>query len=73
MIHLSLQDNTIPNLKAHISAKYDPRGLSYGSTLNIYQDVMKSGDLLHKRNFVDSQSNRLIDTIAVANKYTPSR
>ena len=26
-----------------------------GSTLNIHQDVLNSGNLLHKRDFVDSQ------------------
>ena len=35
--------------------KDDSRGLSCGSTLNIRQDVLKSGNLLHKQGIVDSQ------------------
>ena len=33
---------------------------SCGSTLNINQDVLKKGNLLHKRDFVDSQSSSTV-------------
>ena len=31
------------------------------TTFNIYQDVLKSGDLLHKRGLDDSQSHTTVD------------
>ena len=35
--------------------KDNSRGLSCGNTLNIHQDILKSGNLLDKRGFVDSE------------------
>ena len=35
--------------------KDESRGQSCGSPLNIHQDILKSGNLLHKQGFVDSQ------------------
>ena len=40
---------------SHIVFRYEPRGQRYLITLNIYQDVLKSRNLLHKQGFVDSQ------------------
>ena len=37
------------------SGKYKPRGLSCGRILYICQDILKSADLPHKRNFIDFQ------------------
>ena len=56
-----MQGHIVPHLKARRYGKYDLRGLSYGSTVNIYQDVLKSGNLLHKRGFVDSQLSSTVD------------
>ena len=50
-----MQGHTVPHWKALRYGKADLRGLSCGSTLKIYQDVLKSGSLLHKQGFVDSQ------------------
>ena len=43
----------MPHWKALRYGKDDSRGLTYGSTLNIHQGILKSGNLQHK--FVDSQ------------------
>ena len=37
------------------------RGQICGNTLNIYQDILKSGNLLHKQGFVDSQSSSTVE------------
>ena len=55
LIALEVQGHTIPPWKALRYGKYNSRGISCGSTLNIYQDILKSGNLLHKQGFVDSQ------------------
>ena len=47
--------HTAPHWKALRFGKDNSRWQSFGSTLNIHQDVLKSGNLLHKRAFVDSQ------------------
>ena len=47
--------DTVPHWNALRYGKDDSRGLSCGSALNIHQDVLKSGNLLHKQEFVDSQ------------------
>ena len=39
---------------SQIYGKDESRGLSCGCTSSIFQDVMKSDNLLHKRGFVDS-------------------
>ena len=52
-----MQDHTVPHWKALRYGKDNSRGLSCISTLNIHQGVLKSGNLLHKRGFVDSQLN----------------
>ena len=44
--------NTIPHWKALSNGKYEPRVLCCGSTLNICQDVLRSGNLLHTQGFV---------------------
>ena len=46
---------TVANLKALSSGKYELSGLCFGSTLNICQDFLKSDNLLHKQSFVDYQ------------------
>ena len=52
---LKVQDHTVPHWKALRYGKDDSKGLSYGSILNIYQAVFKSGNLLHKRGIIDFQ------------------
>ena len=56
LIPLEVQGHTIPCLKALRCGEYESRGLSCGSILSICQDVLKSGNSLHKRTFVDSQA-----------------
>ena len=53
----------VPNLKALRYNKDDSRGQSCGSTFNIHQDGLKSGNLLHKRGFVDSQFGATVTTL----------
>ena len=55
-----------PNLKALRYGKDDSRGQSCGSTLNIHQDVLKSGNLLYKWGFFDSQFGITIPPILTA-------
>ena len=55
LISLKVQGHTVPHWKALRYGKYNSRWQSCGSTLNIYQDVLKSGNSQHKRGFVDSQ------------------
>ena len=52
---LWVQSHTVLHWKALRYGKDDSTGLSCGSTLNIHQEVLESGNLLHKRGFVDSQ------------------
>ena len=63
-----IQSHTVPHWKALRYGKDDSRGLSCGSNPNIQRDVMKSGNLLHKWGFVDSQFDttvlNLINSIA---------
>ena len=49
--------------KALSHGKYEQRGLSCGSTLNIFQDILRISNLLHKQGFVDSQ----MKTTVIAN------
>ena len=55
MVTLEIQGHTAPHLKAHRYGIYETRSLSCGSTSNIYQSIMKSGNLLHKWAFVKIQ------------------
>ena len=55
LILLQVQGHTVPHWKALRYAKYELRGLSCNSNLNICQVVMKSVNLLHKQDFDDSQ------------------
>ena len=48
-------DHTLRNWRALRYGKDDSRGLSCGSTLNVPQVVLKSGNLLRKQGFADSQ------------------
>ena len=43
----------------------EPRGLSNGITLNIWQDVLKSANLLHRWKFNDSQTYNIVKLRAV--------
>ena len=51
----------VPHWKALRYGIDDLRGLSCGSTLNIYQDVLKNVNLLHKRGFVGSKFGTTVD------------
>ena len=51
---IEVQGHTVPHWKALRYGKDESRGLSYDSTLSICQDVLKSGNLLHKWGSVDS-------------------
>ena len=53
---LEEEGHTIPHWKALRYGKGDSRWQSCGSTLNIYKDVLKSGNL---QGFVDSQFGAL--------------
>ena len=70
-----IQGHIVHHWKAVRYSKDDSRGLSCGSTLNIHQDLLKSGNLLHKQGFVDSQFcttvhyTRLTAAIALFNKF----
>ena len=55
MIPLEAQGHTVPHLKAIRYGIYERRGLSCGGTSSIYQDFLKSDNLLHKKGFVDFQ------------------
>ena len=57
MIPFEIQGHALAHLKALSIIKYEPRGLSCGSTLNICQDILKSGNLPHKWGFGDSQTH----------------
>ena len=50
----------MPHWKSVIYDKDDSRRLSCGHIVRIYQDVLKSGNLLHKCSFVDSQTETTI-------------
>ena len=50
-----MQGHKVPHWKAFRNSKDDSRGQSCGSTLNILQDILKSGNLLQEMGFVDSQ------------------
>ena len=56
MIPLEVQGRTVPHLKGLRYSIYETRGLICGSTSSIGQDILKNGNLLHKWDFVDSQS-----------------
>ena len=45
--------------------------LSCGSTLNIHQDGLKSGNLLHKQGFVDSQFGTTVRLGKMDNPLSP--
>ena len=48
-IPLEVQGHIVPHWKAPRYGKDELLGLSYDSTLSIFQDVLKSGNFLHKR------------------------
>ena len=52
---------TVSNWKALRYGKDESRVLSCDSTLKIHQVVLKSGDLLYKRGFVDSQLSSIVN------------
>ena len=62
-ISLWVQGYTVPHWKALRCGKDDSRELSCGSTLNIHQDVLKSGNILYRRGFVDYQSSSIVMNI----------
>ena len=64
MTFLLIQGHKIPYWKALRYGKDESRGLRCGSTFNVHQDLLKSCNLLHKRGFVDSQSNSTICKIS---------
>ena len=51
----------MPHLKGLGSGDYEPRGLMYGGTLDIFQAFLKSENLLYKPGFVDSQLCTKVD------------
>ena len=51
---LEVQGHTVPHWKALRYGKDQSRGVSYDITLSICQDVLKTGNLLHKQGIVDS-------------------
>ena len=55
-----VKGHTVPDWKALCNVKYESRGLSYDSTLSIFQDVLKSGNLLHEQGFVHSQMYTIV-------------
>ena len=56
LIILEVLEHTVP-----LSAgKYEPRGLKHSCTLDICQQVLKSSNLLHKHDFVDSQMQTIV-------------
>ena len=55
LIPFEVQGHTVPHLKALRYGIYERRVLSCGSTSSICQDVLKSGNLLHKWGFVKTQ------------------
>ena len=65
MMPIKAQGHTVPHWKALIHGKDYSRGQSCGSTLNIYQEFLKSENLLHKWGFVDSEFG--------TNVYTPTK
>ena len=50
----------MPHLKGLRYTKDGTRTLGYGCTSSIFQDVMKSDNLLHKQGFVDSFSQTTV-------------
>ena len=52
LMPFEVQSHTVPNSKALSNGKYEPRGLYCGSTLNICQGVLRSGNLLYTQGFV---------------------
>ena len=56
MIPFEVHGCKVPRLKALKYGKYETRWLSCGSTSSICQEVLKSGNLLHKQGFVETQS-----------------
>ena len=61
MIPLEGKGHAVPQLKAIRYGIYERRGLSCNSTSSIYQDFLKSENLLHKRGFVDSLLQTTVD------------
>ena len=65
LIPLEVQDHTLPHLKALRYGKDGSRELSSGSTFSIYQGILKSDNLLHKRVFVKTQSLHTVPHMVV--------
>ena len=59
MISIEVKSGTAFHWKACRWDEYEPRGLSCGSAFNIFQDILKSDNLLDKQGFVDSQTKIL--------------
>ena len=60
LIPLEVHGHSVPHWKALNSGKYEPRGLSCGSTLSIYQDFLKSSNLFH---VVDPQMHTTVQNL----------
>ena len=56
-VSYEVHDHRVSHLKAANSAKNGLRGLSFGSTPNICQDVFKSAKLLYELDYVVSQTS----------------
>ena len=59
---LEVQGHTVPNLKALISDKLEPRGLRCGIILILCHALLNKTILLHKKGLVDSQMNATVHT-----------
>ena len=70
LMPLEVQSHAVPHWKALRYGKDKSRRLSCGSTLNIHQDILKSGNLLHKWGFVDSQSSSIVIRLKILLKMT---
>ena len=71
LIPLKEKGHAVPHWKALGCGKYEPRGLSYGSTLNICQGVLKSANLLHKRGFISFPMASTVDKTNIIFTYCP--
>jgi len=56
LITLKVKCHTVLYWKALNCGRYEPGGLSHGSTLGICQGILKSASLLHEQGFDDSQT-----------------
>ena len=63
-----MQGHKVVHWEALRYCKDDSREQSCGSTLNIHQDDLKSGNLLYKRGFVDSQFGTTVCVLKISKK-----